>query len=143
MTIQLRKRFCDGLCLDEEVEELVHVLNAIPGIETMESCCGHETQGLHVWFKASDSKGLFFLARCMNHRYWKYGYLWKLEITVSDRDSELVYVLHSGPIMGPDAYDQAKDLIENMNMHLNLKAFMQGFGLEANHFAIEDKSVRK
>ncbi len=26
MTIQLRKRFCDGLCLDEEVEELVQLL---------------------------------------------------------------------------------------------------------------------
>ena len=65
-------------------------------------------------------------------RYWKYGYLWKIELSVGDtmRDGILptTYLLHSGPIVGEDAYMQAESLIENMNHHLNHVNFLNGYG---------------
>jgi hypothetical protein len=136
--------------MDAEVLDLCNAMNALPGIETLESCCGHSAGPFMIFFRIKDTQeGLFFLTRCVDRRYWKYGYLWKIELSVGDMmhdDLDLVFkdyalpitfLLHSGPIVGEDAYAQAKDLVENMNHHINLSGFMDGFGLDVNHFDVE------
>lgn len=120
--------------MDEEVIPLCNAMNSLNGIETFESCCGHSCDSFRIWFKVTDPIGLFFLTRCVDHRYWKYGYLWKIELTVGDsmfKDGSLpiTYMLNSGPIVGEDAYKQATDLLKNMDNHLNHKAFMEDYNL--------------
>lgn len=119
--------------MDKEVLPLCNAMNSLIGIETFESCCGHSCAPFRIWFKATNPIGLFFLARCVNHRYWKYGYLWKIELTIGDIFSNnslpIHYMLNSGPIIGEDAYEQSKSLLENMNHHLNHKEFIDGYRL--------------
>jgi hypothetical protein len=118
-------------------QKLCTTLDSLPGIETFCSS-GDANQGISIWFKVKTSKqGLFFLTRCVDNRYWKYGDIWKLELTVGDmNDGQLPihYHLHSGSIKGREAYRQAHSLIDNMNYHLNHKNFIKGFGLNIDKF---------
>jgi hypothetical protein len=132
----------DGF-MDEDCLDLCNAMNALPGIETTESCCGHGGLGspFRIWFKVKkdEQDGLFFLTRCVDRRYWKYGYLWKIELCVGDMfDGTLPisYILSSGPIVGEDAYMQAESLVENLNYHLNHKNFMKLYELDINKFDI-------
>ncbi len=126
--------------MDIECIDLCNAMNSLPGIVTMESCCGHGASPYHIFFRVTDSKeGLFFLTRCVNHRYWKYGYLWKIELIVGDsvhEDGELpiTYLLTSDPIVGEDAYMQANDLLENMKYHLNHENFIKLYNLNLDNF---------
>lgn len=131
------KRFPRGVVsyegrMDLEVEELCDALNTLPGVRTTESCCGHSLEPFRIYFSvdgAESMQGLFFLARCVDRRYWRHGYLWGIEVSVADasRDGSLplVFLLHSGPIVGDDAYAQADSLVENMTQHLNHSAFLK------------------
>ena len=128
--------------MDKKVLPLCNALNSLPSIKTFESCCGHSCSGFNIWFEVGESKeGLFFLTRCVDNRYWEYGYLWKIELVVGDRwdgkNLPIHYRLHSGNIVGKLAYQQAKSLLVNMNHHLNHKGFMNGFNLNINNFNVD------
>lgn len=132
--------------MDKEVIPLCNVMNSLPGIKTFESCCGHEKESFKIWFKVkATTEGLFFLTRCVDGRYWEYGYLWKIELSVGDMyiDNYLPidYLLHSGDVVGKEAYKQTQSLIDNMNLHVNHSSFIEGYELELNHFKLkyEDK----
>jgi len=120
--------------MDTEVIGLCDAMNSLPGIQTFNSCCGHGFSDFQIFFSVQGTnKGLFFLTRCVNRRYWKYGYLWKIELSVGDsyKDQRLPidYLLHSGPIVGEDAYKQANSLVENMEYHLNHEDFLELYEL--------------
>jgi hypothetical protein len=127
--------------MDGEVLPLCNALNALPFIKTVNSCCGHGSGPLRIFFTVGERKeGLFFLTRCVDCRYWKYGYLWKLELSAGDawdgKNLPITYVLSSGVIVGDLAYEQAQSLIKNMNLHINHKSFMQGYDLELSNFKV-------
>lgn len=130
--------------MDKECIELCDAMNALPGIQTIESCCGHGNSPYRIYFRVAkdDDRGLFFLTRCVDMRYWKYGYLWKIELCVGDvfKDYRLpiIYILKSDPIIGLDAYKQAHSLVGNMNLHINNKNFMEGFDLDVTNFETEE-----
>ena len=134
----------DSCCrdyMDEEVRDLCDAMNSLPGIKTIGSCCGHSSSPLHISFYVTDSKeGLFFLTRCMDKRYWKYGYLWKINLSIGDAYENghlpIHYELTSGVIVGGDAYEQAKNLIENMEQHLNHDGFIDGFDINIENFKL-------
>ena len=44
--------------MDTECIALCEALNKLPGIMTVESCCGHGKQPYHVWFQAADLEAL-------------------------------------------------------------------------------------
>jgi hypothetical protein len=132
----------DGF-MDDECIELCNAMNALPGIETTESCCGHAgfASPFRIWFKVKEGEqaGLFFLTRCVDRRYWKYGYLWKIELSVGDifdGTLPITFLLSSGSIVGEDAYAQAHDLVENMNYHLNHENFIKEYNLDIKKFDI-------
>lgn len=139
------KNFAKKLEYDEQMDaeciDLCNAMNSLPGIVTMESCCGHSSSPYHIFFRVTNSKeGLFFLTRCVDHRYWKYGYLWKIHLLVGDsvhEDGELpiTYLLTSDPIVGEDAYLQAKDLLDNMIYHLNHRNFIKLYNLNLDNFS--------
>jgi hypothetical protein len=121
--------------MDAECVDLCNALNTLPGIKTVKSCCGHGTSPFAVWFRCStngfvDTRGLFFAARCVNARHWKYGHLWKLSVEIGDvptMPAPVRYLLSSESQIGEHAYAQAKDLLLNMLMHLNNDAFLKSF----------------
>jgi len=50
--------------IDKECIALCTAMNNLPGIYTIESCCGHEKQPFRIWFKVTD------LAVLPNLLYW-------------------------------------------------------------------------
>ena len=44
--------------LDIECEPLCHALSIMPGIRTVESCCGHGERPYHIWFEVQDLDNL-------------------------------------------------------------------------------------
>lgn len=135
--------------MDKESIPLCDAINALPGLKTIESCCGHGEKPFMIWFQCdcSTQDGLFFLTRCMDRRYWKHGYDWSVSLEVGDTlQSDYIlptyFVLQSQSIhgkksVGKEAYKQAKSLIENMNFHLNHENFIKGFNIDLSKFRIE------
>lgn len=130
--------------MDEHCVELCDALNALPGIETTQSCEGHGKDSFRVYFdvdrSVSPPEGLFFLARCTSHNYWRYGHLWSIELRSADCGHDelpLYYVLHSGDVVGDEAYRQAASLVANLNSHLNHTGFTRGFNLDLGKFKTE------
>lgn len=121
--------------MDAECVSLCDALNTLPGVTTLESCSGHGKSPFMIWFKCgvagmAETRGLFFVARCVNSRYWKYGHLWRLYVDISDTPTvplPVRYVLSSESQVGEDAYAQARDLFANMLYHLNHEGFLKGF----------------
>ena len=50
--------------LDPEIAELVGAINAIPGLTTFESCCGHDEKPVRVWFSAKGVDDVALLSWC-------------------------------------------------------------------------------
>jgi len=134
--------------MDPEVLDLCNALNALPGIYTTESCCGHGKEKFSIFFQTDGTtqEGLFFIARCIDRRYWKYGHLWNATLVVGDAYPQheprlglpFSYIL-ACEIKGEEAYKQAEDLVENLNHHLNHPNFITAFDLDLSKFQIVEQ----
>jgi hypothetical protein len=89
--------------MDPECVELCRALNALPGIMTFESCCGHGERPFHVWFLSDNLEALpsplywFMVCHC--------GFPgWQVVVT-TDCGRSPVHFRIDGP---PGAYDQAR-----------------------------------
>jgi hypothetical protein len=128
--------------MDPEVVDLCNAINALPGVYTTESCCGHRKGPFHIWFKVEKNinEGLFFLVRCVDRRYWKYGWKWRIEMLVGDEDGDgelpIHYLLTTKTIKGKNAYKQAKDLVKNMEYHLNHENFIKLYNIHLENFSL-------
>ena len=123
--------------MDPEAVDLCNAINALPGMKTTESCCGHGKYPFIVFFRIGVSdQGMFFLARCQDNRYWKFGDRWSIKTSVADVTDDgslpLTFCLESLD-KGKVAYDQANDLIRNMNYHL-----IKGYNLDLSKFLFKD-----
>jgi len=128
--------------MDKEVIDLCDALNKLPGIITTESCSGHGKDTFKIWFHVDGRidpkmKGLFFLTRCVDRRYWQHGHVWAITLSVSDTyDNGILptmFCLESIAV-GDHAYAQAIDLIENMKHHLNHDGFKNAFDIDLKDF---------
>lgn len=130
--------------IDKECLELCDSMNAIPGIDTFESCCGHGKHGIWIWFYATENNGIFFLARCIDKRYFRYGNDWVLEVQAGDimnrQNLPIIFWLHSN-VIGDDAYRQATNLVDNMNYHLNHEGFLEYYNININKFKYIENSI--
>lgn len=129
---------------------LVEVISGLPGIVDVISNIDNRknTEPIRIFFRVSEinNKGLFLLTRCTDRRYWKYGYLWKIELTVGDSYDEYLpinYMLHSGDVVGDDAIKQAEHLIKNINNHFTNNNFLEYFKIDKNYFKKEFISNRR
>ncbi len=126
--------------MDPEVLRLCNVLNALPGISTTSSCCGHGKSPVSIFLTVDPridprAEGLFFLARCMDRRYWSHD--WSLSLSVSDvmrDDLPPVYYQLESVSVGEKAYVEAESLVENMEHHLNHVNFIAHYHLDLNRF---------
>jgi len=113
--------------MDKECVPLCDALNALPGIRTIESCCGHSKHSFRVYFLVdgtSSMQGLFFLTRL------------SVADVVHDGILPTVFCLSSGPAKGQEAYDQVSSLIDNVNHHLNHANFIKEFGINLDGFVV-------
>ncbi len=90
--------------LDPECRPLFRAMNALPGIETIESCCGHEKEPFQMWFVARSLRALprllYFIDVC------HVGFNWDCRVRTDCAMSPVVFWLQSREV-GPPAYRQA------------------------------------
>ena len=99
---------------DIEVVALVDALNALPGIRTIESCCGHGESGFRIWLRAQA------VADLLPINYWidpchsgVHG--WNLTVSTDcSHDPDSVYFLLSGPA---GAFDDATEIAALIREH--------------------------
>ena len=120
--------------MDPEVVELCQQINSLPGLQTTESCCGHGEHGLRIWFGVDEGehRGLFLLTSSIDDRYWRYGNRWDIKLSVADHPESslpICFLLESKDV-GPEAYAQANDLVENIKYHRRHTNFLTIFGLQ-------------
>lgn len=117
--------------IDPECIDLCDAMNSLPGIHTIDSCYGHGINRFSVFFKCTNQAGLFFLTRCVDHRYWTHGEQWLIKLSVGDTIDEhglpVTYEISSGSSVGKEAVIQAYSLIENMLHHLNHEGFLNEY----------------
>jgi hypothetical protein len=127
--------------IDIQVKKLCDYMNALPGIVTVSSCCGHGKSPLRILFKVVETNvGLFFLTRCVDKRYWKYGNIWKVELSCGDqyvnKELPISYYIHSNTSIGQEAYRQVDSLTENMVLHINHSEFLQLYEINLSEFKL-------
>ena len=132
--------------MDNELVELCDAVNCLPGIVTSCSCSGHNDKPTEIYFRVHDPQGIFFLARCVSRRYWKYGDVWHIIVSdVCDGLSaggfaEACYILESEHT-GEKAYEEAHSLVQNIVHHLNHKNFLKGHNVDLNSFNVEGEPL--
>jgi hypothetical protein len=59
--------------LDQEILGLCQAMNEVPGIQTVESCCGHGDRPVRVWFTARSLEDLpallYWFSSCHSGQY--------------------------------------------------------------------------
>lgn len=125
------------------VVDLCNAINSLPGLQTQESCCGHGERSFQIFFEVKEAgQGLFFLTRCKDQRYWQFGDIWDIKLSVGDIfDNGIlptIFLLTSNSSKGEAAYSQAKDLINNMNYHLNHQTFIEYYGIDLDRFVYRE-----
>jgi hypothetical protein len=105
--------------IDSECVDLCRALNSIPGIGTLESCCGHGRGSFSVWFYAESFEGLFIIGRVLDRRYGSPDWFnWKCTVACCDYDMMPMFNIDSGGVVGEDAYSQSKEIAYNIYDHL-------------------------
>ena len=93
----------EGL-MDIECISLCEALNKIPGIETIESCCGHGNEKYQIWFKCYDLHKLSYLLYFIDPCYINFSN-WRCRVKTDFRMSYPTFVLEG---IGPLVYKQSE-----------------------------------
>lgn len=76
--------------MDPECVKLCDALNALPGISTFESCCGHGQYEFRIWFFADQVQSLLPIEQSVNS--WE----WHIKAGHVDCPTRVIFVLE-GP----------------------------------------------
>ena len=98
--------------IDPECIPLCRAINALPGLETYESCCGHERRDpFRIWFFAKTVEALRPLTMCVEPWYGG-DHRWKIKPQVIDLGPPyVVFQLYFGGRMrGLKLYAEADNL---------------------------------
>jgi hypothetical protein len=104
--------------MDPECIKLCDAMNKVPGIRTIESCCGHGERPYRIWFKSKNLKSLPLLL------YWfdrcHVGYPgWNVSVSTDCAMSPVTFMVE-GPIGAySESDDIAKSLEENLKSKMN------------------------
>lgn len=66
------------------MDELVKLINTLPGIEVF-NCEFSKHDRISIWFKSTDRRGIFLLARATSKRYWSDADNWLTSVTTGDQ----------------------------------------------------------
>lgn len=148
--------------MKELYKQLQETIDALPGIETIGNNLSNSFDkiksnwgGLCLFFYSDegDTEGLFFLIRSMDVRYWEFGHLWRIEITVGDQihtngDRPLTYNIYRQFIKSESSPNgeeteegidkEIKSLIDNMHYHFHHDGFMTGFNMDRTKYGLKE-----
>jgi hypothetical protein len=125
--------------MDAECVDLCDTINSMKGLETVESCCGHNYQPYRIFFKCYDLSALRFLQSCIDGRYWEFGYKWRITSYISDTGPEqLTFMLESESSNLTEIMTQVEDMIRAINHYLNHKHRFEFLGLNYDNFIYEE-----
>lgn len=86
--------------MDPECVKVCDALNALPGIRTFESCCGHGEHPFRVWFFSAEVQQLAPVMEALDHE-------WRVELSHVDCPYRVVFMLE-----GPRAAVAGDELAE-------------------------------
>jgi len=102
---------------DKEVVELCKAMNKIPGIQTIDSCCGHGKDYFRIFFTVEDIETLnhFMWAGC--YRWWNWRNGFRVQICDGDvnRDLGILKLQLESYEIGEDAYKEVYKMTEGIN----------------------------
>ena len=116
--------------IDRECRWLCRALNALPGITTTLSCCGHGRDPYYIWFKVTNFKarGLLVLSRFLCRRYHEFGDDWRIVIYHGDVKPQLQFLLE-GP---PGDYRRARRLARLIARHITNRPALPYYNILTN-----------
>ena len=101
--------------MDEESIPLCDAINRIPGLLTVESCCGHGKEPFRIWLLANDNNSLAYLL--FHAQYQRPG--WTMQVTTDGCGDIPTYRLE-GPVGGyEESYRIAADINGSIEEWLN------------------------
>ena len=100
--------------LDPECRSLCDALNRLPGIQTIESCCGHGERPFLIFFIADSLESLPAALYYFDVCHCGFGG-WRV-VAITDCGMNPVKFMVEGPI---GAYDQAADIAERINKYVS------------------------
>ena len=136
--------------MTKEYKLLIELFNSLPGVKVSQYLLdkpfdrvkaeyGKIYFFLHI--DQNEQEGLFFLARCIDNRYWHYGRHWELSVEISDTihdngDRPLIYVLSVNIDNKPESIFtlECDSLIDNMYYHFNHEAFVKQFNINKDKY---------
>jgi len=147
--------------LKKEYKDLLMTIEALPGVHVtstiLDKTLGlYPHEGIHsewngilifLHIEECTQEGLFFLTRCMDRRYWKYGNKWRIELEVGDTeypngDRPITYMIFR-PLQEGDTeqniIEECLSLIHNMNGHFDRDTFMTRFNMKREEYHLVDE----
>ena len=125
--------------MDAECVDLCDTINSMKGLETVESCCGHNDRPYRIFFKCHSIPALRFMQSCIDNRYWKYGHEWSITSHIGDTGPEpLFFLLESKSNKLAEIMPQVEDMIDTFNHYLNHKNRFEFLGLDYSNFIYEE-----
>lgn len=116
-------------------ENLLNTMNSLDGItvSSYRTLKYLDDQKLFIAFYVMKSnKGLFFLTRCVDNRYWEHGDDWSINLSVGDNmindHLPISYCLESIR-QGDELFEQINSLLENFDYHKKNVNFVKLYGL--------------
>lgn len=97
--------------IDIECIALCDAINLFPGIQTLESCCGHGEKSFRIWFSADNLEALPTVLYYFDGCHCSF-YGWHV-VATTDCGMSPVKFMVEGPI-GKDAYQEAKVIAKLM-----------------------------
>lgn len=100
--------------MDSECVELCNAINLIPGLRTIESCCGHGKSNFLVFLKVEGDLGIENLPKLL---YWldpcHVGFRWWCKVKTDCGMSPATFYIES-VVQGEEAYKQAKEIADSI-----------------------------
>ncbi len=141
--------------LKPEYKNLLMAFDALPGVHVTSSNLdksfdrikkGWNGILIFIHIEECTQEGLFFLARCMDRRYWEHGHKWRIELEVGDvehmnGDRPINYNLFRVFQEGDNEQviiDEFKSLHDNMMHHFNHDNFMTGYNMNRKEYHLVD-----
>lgn len=98
--------------MDPECIALCAAINHLPGVETVESCCGHGERRFRVWLKA---RMQYDLSPLLYHAM--YAGEWRLQASTDGTMNPVTYML-VGPVMGQEGDWGIEQLVSSIRTWL-------------------------
>jgi len=101
--------------MDKECVVLCDAINRIPGLRTIESCCGHGHHNFTVYFKVTTLEHLpillYYISAC------HVGFTWDCRV-YTDCGMNPVYFMIESRSFGENAYNESSVIAQKINKYM-------------------------